>query len=98
VQFVYTIRRVSDDRLVLTAMRQQDLGAAGDSGYWEVPAAIPAFMCPSPIGVQVRDLPMRLKLDMSTADGAPMATTTSDFTPHCPDGDQAAHCQDSCSG
>ena len=98
IGLAYTIRRISDGHLVLTATRQQQLGPPGDGGYWELPTAIPAFMCPSPIGVQVRDEPMRFRLDMSTADGAPMASAEAEFTPHCPDGDQSVFCNNICSG
>jgi hypothetical protein len=98
VHIAYTVRRISDDRLILTAERQQQLGPPGDGGYWETPTAIPAFMCPSPLGVQVRDEPLRLKLDMTDSGGQPLAGAQAELTPHCPDGDQAAFCIGICSG
>ena len=96
VNLAYTIRRASDDRLVLTSMRQTMLGPPASTGYWELPTAIPSFLCPSPVGVQVRDEPMHYLLDVSTIDGTHVGSGTADFTPHCPTGD--THCMAICSG
>ena len=99
VHVAYTIRRASDDRLILTAQRQQDIGPPGDAGYWELPTAMPAFMCPSPVGVQVQDLPMRLDLQISASDGGPLlGEAQTEFTAHCPEGAQAEFCATICSG
>jgi hypothetical protein len=96
VTLAYTIRRVSDQHLVLNAMQMRMLGAPAATGYWELPTAIPSFLCPSPIGVQVRDEPMHYLLDVSAMDGSLVGSAEADFTPHCPDGD--AHCMSICSG
>ena len=48
-------RRVSDDALVLLADGSVDVGAAGEDGWWQLPAAQPSFMCPTPIGIGVID-------------------------------------------
>jgi hypothetical protein len=100
VRIAYTARRISDGRLVLSGGRVQEIGPAGDAGYWESPSAIPAFMCPSPLGVQVRDEPIRFGLEIFTPDtpGTSLASATAEVTPHCPDGDQAVFCVRICSG
>jgi hypothetical protein len=98
VNLAYTARRSRDARLVLTANRYQELGAPSTDGYWEVPMAIPAFMCPSPVGVQVMDEPMRFKLEMLGMDGTWFGTGEAEVTPHCPEGDQATFCARICSG
>jgi hypothetical protein len=99
VDVAYTIHRASDDRLILSAQRQQELGPPGDAGYWELPTAMPAFMCPSPLGVQVHDLPMRFEIQLSDpATGTALGNASAEFTPHCPDGDQSAFCLQICSG
>lgn len=98
LDIAYTARRVSDDRLILTNMRRQDLAAPGSEGYWESPVAIPAFMCPSPIGIAVQDQPLRFKLEVRGLDGTVRGTATTEATPHCPAGDQAVFCANICNG
>jgi hypothetical protein len=91
----YSVRRISDGRLILNAGgRDLEIGPPGEAGYWEVPGALPAFMCPSPLGVQVQDQPMRLRLEI----GSPDTAAEAEFTPRCPEGDQASFCAQICSG
>lgn len=96
----YTVRRTRDARLILTAKRRQEIGAPSAEGYWELPVAIPAFMCPSPIGVDVRDEPMRFVLEIlaPAPDATLLGSATADVTPHCPDGDHASFCDEICRG
>ena len=97
--FDYNVRRVSDNRLILTFTRHQEVGPPGEAGYWESPLPTPAFMCPSPIGVQVRDEPMRFLVTVSTGPGAPpLATAEAQATPHCPTDDLGPFCLNICSG
>ena len=92
-------RRVSDDALVLLTDGTQDVGSAGDDGWWELPSALPSFMCPTPIGINVIDERIVLRRDPDDRrDGAPLANSSAEATVHCPDGDQAAFCQRICSG
>jgi hypothetical protein len=91
-------RRVSDDALVLLADGTQDVGAVGDDGWWELPAALPSFMCPTPIGISVIDERIVFEVTLTTLDGAPLAKSTAEATVHCPAGDQAAFCAHICSG
>ena len=52
-----TVRRVSDNPLLLTTEGAQMVGEPAVDGSWELPTAIPSFMCPSPLGVKVFDAP-----------------------------------------
>jgi hypothetical protein len=100
VRIAYTARRISDGRLILSGGRMQEIGLGGPEGYWESPSAIPAFMCPSPLGVQVRDEPIRFGLEIFTPEpgGRSLASGTAEATPHCPEGEQAVFCVRICSG
>ncbi|MGZ3405237.1 MAG: hypothetical protein ACXVAN_02255 [Polyangia bacterium] len=91
-------RRVSDDALVLLADGTQDVGAADADGWWELPAALPSFMCPTPIGISVIDERMVFDVTLTTLDGAPLAKSSAEATVHCPTDDQAAFCAHICSG
>jgi len=90
--------RVSDDALVLLADGTQEVGAPAADGWWELPAALPSFMCPTPIGINVIDERIVFEVTLSTMDDAPLAKTSAEATVHCPDGDQAAFCAKICSG
>jgi hypothetical protein len=91
-------RRVSDDALVLLTDGTIDVGAAGSDGWWELPAAQPSFMCPTPIGIDVIDQRIVFDVTMTAEDGSPLAKASAEATVHCPDGDQAAFCAKICSG
>ena len=90
--------RVSDDALVLRADGTTAVGAATGDGYWELPTALPSFMCPTPIGINV--IGERIVFDVTLTDdgGNTIATSSAEATVHCPDGDQAAFCAKICSG
>ena len=92
----YIARRVSDGRLILRNNIQVQLDAAGSEGYWESPVPIPAFMCPSPLGVVVQDQPLQFEFEVRDTAGALRGGATATFTPHCPTGDE--HCVDICNG
>lgn len=96
---IRTVRRVADDRLILFTDGVQDIGAAGPDGWWQLPAALPSFMCPAPIGVKVND--SLVQFDVKLVDPESMATLaegTAEATPRCPEGAQMAHCVDICDG
>jgi hypothetical protein len=90
--------RVSDDALVLLTDGTQEVGAATVDGWWELPQAIPSFMCPTPIGINVIDERIVFEVTLTTMDGAPLAKSSAEATVHCPDGTQAAFCAKICSG
>ena len=91
-------RRVSDDALILLADGTQDVGAVAADGWWELPTALPSFMCPTPIGINVIDERVVFDVTLTTLDGAPLAKSSAEATVHCPGGDQAAFCAHICSG
>jgi hypothetical protein len=93
-----TARRVSDGALVLTTEGTQQIGPPSSAGYWELPTALPSFMCPTPIMVNVIDQRIRFELQLTAEDGTPLADEHGEATVHCPTGDQAAFCQRICSG
>ncbi len=90
--------RVSDDALVLLTDGEQDVGTAGADGWWELPMALPSFMCPTPIGINVIDEAIEFEVTLTTSDGAPLARSSAQATVHCPSGDEAAFCAKICSG
>jgi len=92
--------RVSDDALVLLTDGTQDVGAPapGNDGWWELPQALPSFMCPTPIGINVIDERIVFEVTLSTMDDQPLAKSSAEATVHCPDGTQAPFCAKICSG
>lgn len=96
-------RRQSDGVLVFRGLPQRfEVPDAALDDWWESPVAAPAFMCPSPIGIQVFDealvFEVRL-LDPEAEEGAsPLAEDTLVLIPHCPAGEQAEFCVSICSG
>jgi len=94
----HTARRASDGRLILTSMRTQDIGPPSPDGYWELPVAIPAFMCPAPIGVQVRDERVIYRVVVEDMAGTPLGEGEASATPRCPTDSQSAFCLSICSG
>ena len=96
------VRRVSDDKLILHSTDAPViLTAPGPGGTWELPSPLPSFMCPTPIGVAVRDEPVRFIVTLLDHDAAKVLTTvTAIATPRCPpDGDlQHTFCVQICSG
>ena len=92
--------RVSDDALVLRTDGTQDVGAPapGNDGWWELPQALPSFMCPTPIGINVIDERIVFEVTLSTMDDQPLAKSSAEATVHCPDGTQAPFCAKICSG
>jgi hypothetical protein len=95
----YTARRISDGRLILKNSNVVwTLGEPGSAGYWETPGPIPAFMCPSPLGIAVQDQPLVFVFEVRDPNGALRGSATAMFTPHCPSDDQATHCVKICNG
>lgn len=90
--------RVSDDSLVLRTDGTQQVGDAGGDGWWELPNALPSFMCPTPIGISVIDERIVFDVTLTTVDGAPLAAASAEATVHCPAGDENAFCLKICSG
>ena len=96
-----TVRRVSDGKLVLKTEGSQDVGAAATDGAWELPAALPSFMCPTPIGVRVDGEAMHFQVVLTDPDsGEVLGTGDAQATPQCPPSDDAQHdhCMKICEG
>ena len=93
-----TARRASDARLILDVPEALiDVGAPSADGYWEIPSALPSFMCPAPIGVSVIDQPIDFDVVLKDQAGTELAHATATATPHCPS-DAETFCQQICSG
>ncbi len=92
-------RRVMDHHLVLTTDGVQDVGTPNTDGSWELPMALPSFMCPSPLGVKVMDEAILFDVEMKLEDGSTIKAT-SEATPHCPPVGDPQHdfCSRICSG
>ena len=98
-RIVRSARRVRDDALILRASPFAVEVPADAEGGWEAHNAAPSFMCPSPLGVMVRDETIELVAELrSREDDALLATDTMRVTPRCPDGDHHAFCLEICSG
>jgi hypothetical protein len=95
-----TARRVSDDRLLLTTMAETMLGEPGADGWWELPTAVPSFMCPSPLGVKVEDEPAQFQITILDMSGKMIGQASAEATPRCPSdsADKAAFCHQICDG
>jgi hypothetical protein len=97
-------RRVSDGELVLRASTVvMELPDQAMADWWERPDgdsgdALPSFMCPTPIGLRVRDEPLRLRAQVLTPDEELLAEDEMVFVPRCPEGDEAEFCAEICSG
>lgn len=90
-----TAHRLSDDKLVLRTQGVQTMGPPGADGYWEVPAPLPMFMCPSPIGISVIDVPIVFEIAVEGAGGRASGQVT--LVPRCPSAN-ADFCQRICTG
>jgi len=93
-----TARRVSDDRLLLTTMAETMLGEPGADGWWELPMAVPSFMCPSPLGVRVEDQAAQFEITILDMNGQMIGQASAEATPRCPTDDKAAFCHQICDG
>lgn len=83
-------------RVLTTEFRQTFL--AGE--VFTTPNPVPSFMCPTPIGVDIRGATAELTLRLATTDGVTVAQAQTTFVPSCPPaGDpQRDFCQSICSG
>lgn len=101
--FRVSARRVADDALVLAGgLRYVDIPETASGASWETESASPAFMCPVPIGISIRDMPIRFTLEVFTYEDDPdrklIASDTLVLVPHCPETDQQEFCINICSG
>lgn len=94
----HTARRSSDNRLLVTGDRIIEMTPTGSLQGYESPEPIPAFMCPSPLGVKVMDEPVVFQVTLSDENGNRLASATATATPRCPPGEQNAFCVRICTG
>lgn len=92
-------RRVEDDALVLRAIRQVvEVPEDAMEMPWQKPVAVPSFMCPTPIGLQVYDREIELAVRMFDEDDQLLAEDTITVVPRCPTGELESFCLDICGG
>jgi hypothetical protein len=92
-------RRVEDDVLVLRGQRQLvEVPDDAMNDWWVRPTASPAFMCPSPLGIQVWDQEICFDVTLTDEDGELVAEDSIILVPTCPDGDERDFCFEICSG
>lgn len=92
-------RRASDQALVFRGLPQGlEIPEEALDGWWDSPVAAPAFMCPSPIGIQVFDEALIFEVRLLDDDDQPLAEDQLILIPGCPEGEQAAFCHDICAG
>jgi hypothetical protein len=92
------VHRVSDQALILLTDGTQAIGEPSPDGFWELPMALPSFMCPTPIGISVIDQQVSFDLTLRADDGTTLGHGTAEATVHCPSGDEAPFCAKICSG
>lgn len=96
---VRTARRQRDSALVFRGLPQRvEVPDAAVEAWWEGPMASPAFMCPSPIGIQVFDEALVFEVQLMDADDQLLAADDLVLIPHCPEGGQAEFCREICAG
>lgn len=98
VRMTHTARRKKDGRLLVNGERLVEVGATSMTTGYEHPDPIPAFMCPSPLGIRVMDEEVTFVVTVTDEAGHPLATTTATATPRCPAGENAAFCARICAG
>lgn len=92
-------RRVRDGELVFRGYPEVlDVPAEALQSWWDRPFATPAFMCPTPIGVNVVDEEMVFQVRLVTEDGVVLAEDRWIARLRCPEGDLGDFCLEICSG
>jgi hypothetical protein len=91
-------RRKSDGTLVLSTDGTLDVGAAGPDGWWQLDRALPNFICPPPLGVNVIDEALDFAVELHDENGAPVAAAQAEATVHCPEGSDGELCRRICAG
>lgn len=93
-------RRKATGELVSTAKRRAPLILSSDGGFVQGDRAFTMFLCPTPIGVPIRDqlLILWVRALADEADDRPLAEGTLQLRPRCPAGAQAEFCARICSG
>jgi hypothetical protein len=94
-----TARRVEDNILVLRASRLViDVPEDAMDAWWRDEQAIPSFMCPPPIGIQIHDSPIKFRFELRNEDEELVATDSLIVTPRCEEGAAGDFCRSICAG
>jgi hypothetical protein len=89
--------RLSDGEVVLRSPDNTlTVGDPGPDGFWEQPDPMTMFMCPSPIGISVIDVPIVYHLVLGDP-GSPLADAEITLVPRCP-ADSVTFCEKICTG
>lgn len=94
----HTVRRESDSKLLSRGERKLEVGIAGDDGFWTSDLATPAFLCPTPLGVSVIDVPAVFEVTLTDEDGKELDVQQVKTTLTCPDDAQKDFCLRICAG
>ena len=90
-----TATRVSDGAVVLRY--KDELAATPDGdGAW-LSGGIRTFMCPTPIGISIVDVPIAYQMRLLTDDGSELARAAITLVPRCPTAEQD-FCMRICTG
>lgn len=95
---LHTVRREVDAKLLSRGERRLELGTAGDDGWRQSDAATPAFLCPTPLGLNAIDEDVVFEVRLLGEDGVELAKQQVKTKLQCPVGDQAEFCQRICKG
>ncbi len=91
-------RRADDDVLVLRASRLViDIPEDAMNDWWLPEQAVPSFMCPAPLGVQVFDTPIEFNFELRSEDEELLAVDSIVLVPRCP-ADAEEFCHEICGG
>jgi hypothetical protein len=98
VKAAHTVRRESDSKLLSRGERKLEVGLAGDDGFWTSEMATPAFLCPSPLGVSVIDVPAVFEVTLTDEAGEQLDVQQVKTTLTCPEDAQKDFCLRICAG
>lgn len=90
-------RRVEDGVLVLRASRLVlEVPENAMDSWWREEQAMPSFMCPPPLGIQIYDSEIEFTFELLSEDEELLASDSLILMPRCPEGDE--FCRGTCSG
>jgi len=91
-------RRVVDDRLVSAPIAFDVVWQAGAEGRFELTAPVFVFLCPTPIGVEVADRALQIRVSLGDPEVVSPLVATTTVTARCPQTNQREFCEQICRG
>lgn len=91
-------RRVDTGELVSRASRTHLFVPSDVPGRVQIDGAVPLFLCPTPVGIEVAEQPLELEVQISADQDSEGVKGKLQFTPRCPEGDQRQFCLNICFG